>query len=125
MGALRGGTERGLIAEDHDDLREAAHEIDFGQLGLPGNRGTRRRGSGSCLIGWVFKDVVMPKLNGPEADLRMAARNGGLAVIFTNWLRNGDNLISIRAREKAAVFQEPYGSQLLDQKLRERLEKKN
>ena len=67
----------------------------------------------------------MPKLNGPEADLRMAARNAGLAVIFTNWLRNGDNLISIRAREKATVFQEPYGSQLLDQKLRERLEKKN
>jgi len=67
----------------------------------------------------------MLKLNGPEAYLRMAALRPGMPVIFTTGYATETNLIPIRAREKAAVLEKPYGSQRLAQKLREKLDKKN
>jgi DNA-binding NtrC family response regulator len=67
----------------------------------------------------------MPKLNGPEAYLRMVSLKPGMPVIFTTGYATETNLIPIRTREKATVLQKPYGSHYLAQRLREKLDKKN
>jgi two-component system cell cycle sensor histidine kinase/response regulator CckA len=130
VGVLRGGTEGILIAEDNDDLREAAQEI-LASLGYQvfaardGEEAVRVFQRHVNKIDLVFTDVVMPKLNGPEAYLQMAPLKPGLPVIFTTGYATETNLIPIRTREKSVVLQKPYGSQYLAQKLREKLDKKN
>ena len=130
IGALRGGTEGILIAEDNDDLREAAQEI-LVSLGYQviaakdGEEAVRAFEHHVNEIHLVFLDVVMPKLNGPEAYLKMAALRPGMPVIFTTGYATEINLVPIRTRETSVVLQKPYGSQYLAQKLREKLDKKN
>jgi two-component system cell cycle sensor histidine kinase/response regulator CckA len=130
MGSLRGGSECLLIAEDNDDLRDAAQEI-LKSLGYRviavknGEEAVRVFEKQLDLIDLVFMDVVMPKINGPEAYLRMATLKPGTPVIFTTGYATETNLIPIRTRENAIVLQKPYGSQYLAQKLREKLDKKN
>ncbi len=130
IGALRGGTEGILIAEDNDDLREAAQEI-LVSLGYKvieakdGEEAVRAFEHHVNEIHLVFLDVVMPKLNGPEAYLKMAALKPGMPVIFTTGYATEINLVPIRTRETSVVLQKPYGSQYLAQKLREKLDKKN
>jgi CheY-like chemotaxis protein len=130
VGTLRGGAESILIAEDNDGLREAAREI-LASLGYrvitakDGEEAVRAVADQTQAVDLVFMDVVMPKLNGPEAYLQMAALKPGLPVIFTTGYATETNLIPIRTREKAMVLQKPYGSQYLAQKLREKLDQKN
>jgi len=130
VGSMRGGTECILIAEDNDDLREAAHEI-LVSLGYrvivvgDGEEAVRAFETQAKEIDLVFMDVVLPKLNGPEAYLKMAALNPGISVIFTTGYATETSLIPIRTREKATILQKPYGSQYLAQKLREKLDRKN
>jgi CheY-like chemotaxis protein len=130
VGSMRGGLECILIAEDNDDLREAAQEI-LASLGYrviaakDGEEALRTFESHADEIDLLFMDVVMPKLNGPEAYVKMALIKPGLPVIFTTGYATETNLIPIRAREKATVLQKPYGSQYLAQKLREKLDRKN
>jgi DNA-binding NtrC family response regulator len=54
-------------------------------------------------IDLVFMDVVLPKLNGPEAYLKMAALKPGVSVIFTTGYATETSLIPIRTREKATI----------------------
>jgi two-component system, cell cycle sensor histidine kinase and response regulator CckA len=130
VGSMRGGLECILIAEDNDDLREAAQEI-IASLGYrviavkDGEEAVRAFEKQVDAIDLIFLDVVMPKLNGPEAYLKMALLKPGLPVIFTTGYATESNLIPIRSREKATVLQKPYGSQYLAQKLREKLDKKH
>jgi len=130
VGSMRGGTECILIAEDNDDLREAAHEI-LASLGYrvivvgDGEEAVRAFETHAKEIDLVFMDVVLPKLNGPEAYLKMAALKAGISVIFTTGYATETSLIPIRTREKATILQKPYGSQYLAQKLREKLDRKN
>src|SRR5258708_18366229 len=82
VGSLRGGTECILIAEDNEDLREAAREI-LGSLGYQviaaggGQKGGAAVQEHAKQIDLVFVGVVLPRLNGPEAYLRMAALKPG------------------------------------------------
>ena len=130
VGALRGGTEGILIAEDNDDLREAAQEI-LASLGYQviaaqdGEEAVRVFERHVNQIDLVFMDVVMPKLNGPEAYLRMAALKPGIPAIFTTGYATETALIPLRTRENSVVLQKPYGSHYLAQKLREKLDKKS
>jgi two-component system, cell cycle sensor histidine kinase and response regulator CckA len=130
VGVLRGGTEHILITEDNDDLREAAQEI-LASLGYhvivarDGEEAVRAFELHANAIDLVFMDVVMPKINGPEAYLRMASLKPGMPVIFTTGYATETSLIPIRTRERATVLQKPYGSHYLAQKLREKLDKKN
>jgi two-component system, cell cycle sensor histidine kinase and response regulator CckA len=130
VGSLHGGTECILIAEDNEDLREAAREI-LVSLGYrvitasDGEEAVRAFETHAKQIDLVFMDVVMPGLNGPEAYLKMAALKPGISVIFTTGYATETSLIPIRTREKATILQKPYGSQYLAQKLREKLDRKN
>jgi signal transduction histidine kinase len=126
--AMRGGSECILIAEDNDDLRDAAQEI----LESLGYRVVTAKDGAEALrvfeqekhaVDLVFLDVVLPKLNGPDAYLQMAARKPGLPVLFTTGYASEVSLVSIKTREQATVLQKPYGSQYLAQKLREKLDR--
>lgn len=127
--AMRGGSECILIAEDNDDLRDAAQEI----LHSLGYRVVTAKDGAEALrvfeqeknaIDLVFLDVVMPKLNGPDAYLQMAASKPNLPVLFTTGYASEVSLVPMKTREPATVLQKPYGSQYLAQKLREKLDKK-
>jgi two-component system cell cycle sensor histidine kinase/response regulator CckA len=126
---MRGGSECILIAEDNDDLRDAAQEI-LQSLGYrviaakDGEEAVRIFEQQSEAIDLVFLDVVMPKLNGTDAYLRMVTRKPGLPVLFTTGYASEVSLVPITTREKAKVLQKPYGSQYLAQKLREKLDKR-
>jgi len=129
VGSLRTGTECILIAEDNEDLREAAREI-LASLGYrvitagDGEEAVRAFEAHAKEIDLLFVDVVLPKLNGPEAYLKMAALKPAVSVIFTTGYASESNLIPIRTRENATILQKPYGSQYLAQKLREKLDQK-
>jgi CheY-like chemotaxis protein len=129
LGSLRGGSECILIAEDNDDLRDAAQEI-LTALGYRvvavknGKEAVRVFEKQLDVIDLVFMDVVMPKISGPQAYMRMATLEAGTPVIFTTGYATETNLIPIRTREDAIVLQKPYGSQYLAQKLREKLDRK-
>jgi len=126
---MRGGSECILIAEDNDDLRDAAQEI-LQSLGYrvltakDGDEAVRVFAQHADTIDLVFLDVVLPKLNGSEAYLQMISRKPGLPALFTTGYASEVSLVSLAAREKATVLQKPYGSQYLAQKLREKLDKK-
>jgi len=126
---MRGGSECILIAEDNDDLRDAAQEI-LQSLGYrviaakDGEEAVRIFEQQPEAIDLVFLDVVMPKLNGTDAYLRMVTRKPGLPVLFTTGYASEVSLVPMTTREKAKVLQKPYGSQYLAQKLREKLDKR-
>jgi CheY-like chemotaxis protein len=126
---MRGGSECILIAEDNEDLRDAAQEI-LQSLGYrviaakDGEEAVRVFEENCEAIDLVFMDVVMPKLNGSEAYLQMISRKPGLPALFTTGYASEVSLVPLAAREKATVLQKPYGSQYLAQKLREKLDKK-
>src|SRR5207244_13017003 len=118
------GTEGILIAEDNDDLREAAQEI-LVSLGYKvieakdGEEAVRAFEHHVNEIHLVFLDVVMPKLNGPEAYLKMAALKPGMPVIFTTGYASELNLLPLRTRATSVVLQKAYGSYYRGQRLRE------
>jgi len=128
--SLRGGSERILIAEDNEDLREAAKEI-LESLGYKvtvakdGEEAVRAFEESAEPFDLVLMDVVMPKMNGPEAYLKMASLKPGTRVIFSTGYATEANLIHVQTRQKATVLQKPYGSQYLAQKLRETLDNTN
>jgi signal transduction histidine kinase len=126
---MRGGSECILLAEDNDDLRDAAQEI-LHSLGYrvitakDGAEALRVFEQEKHIIDLVFLDVVMPKLNGPDAYLQMATLKPSLPVLFTTGYASEVSLVPIRTHEPATVLQKPYGSQYLAQKLREKLDQK-
>jgi len=127
--AMRGGSECILIAEDNDDLRDAAQEIlqSLGYRVLTAKDGQEAVcvfEQNSDSIDLVFLDLVLPKLNGSEAYLQMINRKPALPALFTTGYAPELSLVSLAAREKVTVLQKPYGSQYLAQKLREKLDKK-
>jgi CheY-like chemotaxis protein len=126
---MRGGSECILIAEDNDDLRDAAQEI-LQSLGYQviaakdGEEAVRVFEEHCDAIDLAFMDVVLPKLNGTDAYMQMIARKPALPVLFTTGYASEVSLVPVTTREKATVLQKPYGSQYLAQKLREKLDKK-
>jgi two-component system cell cycle sensor histidine kinase/response regulator CckA len=126
---MRGGSECILIAEDNDDLRDAAQEI-LQSLGYrvitakDGEEAVRVFEEHRDAIDLAFMDVVLPKLNGTDAYMQMIARKPALPVLFTTGYASEVSLVLVTTREKATVLQKPYGSQYLAQKLREKLDKK-
>ena len=127
VGSLTGGKECILIAEDNEDLREAATEI-LGSLGYTvlvardGEEAVHVFEKHAAEIDMLFLDVVMPRLNGPEAYLRMRAVKPGLPVIFTSGYAHESNLVTLPQPENVKVLLKPYGSQDLAHALREQLD---
>jgi two-component system, cell cycle sensor histidine kinase and response regulator CckA len=127
--AICGGSETILVAEDNEGLREAVKEI-LESLGYKvvltsdGEEALSVFREGPDSISLVLLDVVMPKLNGPEAYAQICALRPDIPVLFTTGYATETTLVRLPSKQKAAILQKPYGTTYLAQKIRELLDEK-
>ncbi len=124
---VRGGSETILVAEDHDGVREMARMTleSFGYRLLLARDGTEALElfhAHHQAIALALLDVIMPKLGGPEAYLRMCAERPGLPVVFTTGYSAEAAPLGALLAEGAVVLQKPYSPSVLGRKVREILD---
>ena len=121
------GNETILIAEDNDDLREAAREM-IEALGYrvllahDGEEALQLFGENSTTVDLVLLDVVMPKLHGPAVHERMLALKPGLAAIFTTGYASQAESLASAKGGRVSVLQKPFSTTAIGQKIREMLD---
>jgi len=124
------GTETILIAEDNDDLREAAREM-VEALGYrvllahDGQEAVQLFAENAGTVDLVLLDVVMPKLHGQLAREQMIALKPELPVIFTTGYASEADSLSSMGNNRVRVLQKPYGTIVLGQKIRALLDEKD
>ena len=123
------GTETILIAEDNDDLREAAREM-IESLGYrvllahDGEEAVQLYAENASTVDLVLLDVVMPKLHGPSALAKMKASRPELPAIFTTGYANEADSFACGELSRVSVLQKPYGAARLGQSIRALLDQK-
>ena len=129
-GAVRGGTETILVAEDHEGGREMVSEI-LQKLGYTvllaanGEEAVRVFESRGDKIDLLLFDVVMPKLNGPDALQRIRALRPDVPAIFATGYSSEAELLSSLTGPGCHLLQKPYSSRALARKVREVLDRSN
>jgi two-component system cell cycle sensor histidine kinase/response regulator CckA len=121
------GTETILLAEDHEGLRDTAHEMlqNLGYHVLACADGLEalelfRKSPDSIHL--LVMDVVMPSLSGPEAYLEMCALRPDIKVIFTTgYTPKAAQLVSM-IEKGAFMLRKPYSLVSLSQMIRATLE---
>ena len=117
------GTETILIAEDNDDLREAAREM-IESLGYrvllahDGEEAVQLFSENVNAVDLVLLDVVMPKLHGPLALEQMTALKPGLPAMFTTGYASEADSLAGMGQNRVGLLQKPYGAVALGQKIR-------
>ncbi|MBZ5695850.1 MAG: response regulator [Acidobacteriia bacterium] len=124
----RKGSERILLAEDHDGLREAAQEMLEGLgyhlvLASNGLEAVERFKADYNGIDMVILDVVMPGLDGPEAYTQMCEIRPNLGVLFTTGYTSELEALSSLMQKGASMLQKPYDSKSLSQMIRSVLDR--
>jgi len=124
---VRGGTETILVAEDHDGVREMARMTleSFGYrllLAADGAEALQLFLAQPQAIALVVLDVVMPRLAGPDAYLKMCEARPGLPVIFTSGYSAEMRSLPGVLEQGAAALQKPYSPSVLGRKVREILD---
>jgi signal transduction histidine kinase len=123
------GTETILLAEDHEGLRELAHETleALGYhvvLATNGTEAVELFKTNPDQIDLVILDVVMPGLSGPDAYSEMSAIRPNLGVVFaTGYTAESASLTSMVGKG-ATVLQKPYSAKSLSRAIRGVLESK-
>lgn len=118
------GTETLLIAEDHDSIREMARQtlVKLGYRVLAAVDGEEAlRLCESERPALAVLDLVMPKMGGPEAAAKLAARFAHLPILFTSGYSQesrGLEADSLHAR----FLQKPYSPSTLSRMVREILD---
>ena len=116
-----------LVAEDHEGLRQLAHET-LSHLGYrvvlasDGEEAIREFSARRNDIDLALLDVILPKLSGPDVYARISAERPGLPVIFATGY--GADLASLqKALEQGLpVIHKPYTPRDLGRKIRECLD---
>lgn len=122
------GTETILIAEDNDDLREAAREI-IEALGYrvllahDGEEALQLFMDNSTSVDLALLDVVMPKMHGPAAHAKMLALKPELPAIFTTGYAGEADALTTTSPGRVSVLQKPFSTILLGQKIRGMLDR--
>jgi len=117
------GSETILIAEDNEDLREAAREM-IESLGYrvllahDGEEAVHLFKENSNTVDLVLLDVVMPKLHGPAALAQINLVKPGVPVLFTTGYASEADSLAATGRNRTGVLQKPYGTISLGQKIR-------
>jgi polar amino acid transport system substrate-binding protein len=73
-------------------------------------------------VALVVLDVVIPKLNGPDAYVQMSARKSGLPAIFTTGYSAEMAMLNSMLERGAVILQKPYNPDRLGRKVREVLD---
>jgi PAS domain S-box-containing protein len=124
---VTGGTETILVAEDDDEVRDAAVEM----LSDLGYRVYKARDALSALsvieggpaIDLLFTDVVMPgDLKSPELARRARERLPGIAVLFTSGYTENAIVHGGRLDPGVDLLPKPYSRDALARKVRQVLE---
>jgi DNA-binding response OmpR family regulator len=102
-----------LIAEDHEGLRELARETltNLGYDILLANHGeeaVRVFQANRDRIDLLLLDVVLPKINGPEAYARICAEKQDVPVIFATGYSPEMELLHSAQELGLTVLQKPY-----------------
>jgi two-component system cell cycle sensor histidine kinase/response regulator CckA len=120
MAAMR-GTETILIAEDHESIREMARQtlVGLGYRVLAACDGEEAlRLCGNEVPELAILDVVMPKLGGPAAAVKLKERSPGLPILFTSGYSQESE--GIRPFVTSAKYlQKPYSPIMLGRLVRE------
>jgi CheY-like chemotaxis protein len=125
--AVSGGKETILVAEDNDDLREAAREI-IGALGYrvllarDGDEAIRVFAENSAAVDLVLLDVIMPGSSGTAVLEAIRALKPAVRAIFTTGLASEVEASSLRQPRRVEVLQKPYSAELLGRTIRAALD---
>jgi two-component system cell cycle sensor histidine kinase/response regulator CckA len=124
----RGGSETILLAEDHEGLRELARETlaNLGYnivLACDGEEAVRLFQANRDLIDLLLLDVVMPKINGPEAYARISAEKADVPVIFATGYSSEMTLLQSAQERGLTILQKPYVPRELARRVRETLDR--
>jgi signal transduction histidine kinase len=125
---LRKGSETILLADDHDGLRQSAHEMlrELGYHVIPASNGQEAVNLfkfNADRIKLVILDVMMPELDGPHAYEQISAMCPNLPAIFTSGY-TPDAVPFIAAIGKGTlVLQKPYTVKSLSQTIRVALDR--
>jgi len=126
--SVRGGSETILIAEDHEGLRELARET-LANLGYEiliacdGEEAVRLFQSNRDSVDLLLLDVVMPKVNGPEAFARISAEKADVTVIFATGYSPEMALLQNAQERGLTILQKPYVPRELARRVRETLDR--
>jgi CheY-like chemotaxis protein len=125
---VRGGAETILIAEDHEGLRELARETlaNLGYeilLACDGEEAVRLFLANRECIDLLLLDVVLPKINGPEAYARISREKQDVPVIFTTEYSPEMALLQNAQERGLTVLQKPYVPRDLARRVREILDR--
>ncbi|HKV23548.1 MAG TPA: response regulator [Candidatus Acidoferrum sp.] len=120
--ALR-GTGTVLIADDHTALRDSGAEMlqSLGYQTVPARDGQEALDlfqQDPQAIDLVILDVVMPRLNGPEAFARMEALRPGIKGVFTTGFTQGGAILLSHLENGSVLLQKPYDLASLSQAVR-------
>jgi two-component system cell cycle sensor histidine kinase/response regulator CckA len=124
----RGGAETILIAEDHEGLRELARETlaNLGYdilLACDGEEAVRVFQANRDRIDLLLLDVVLPKINGPDAYARISAEKKDVPVIFATGYSPEMALLHDAQERGLTVLQKPYVPRELARRVRETLDR--
>ncbi|HKV04945.1 MAG TPA: ATP-binding protein, partial [Candidatus Acidoferrales bacterium] len=127
--AVRGGPETILLAEDHEGLRQLAHEA-LTKLGYhvllatDGEQAVHEFHAHRDRIHVALLDMMLPKISGPDVYGKIQETNPDLPVIFTTGY-SLDLAAFQKVQEKGwPVLQKPYSPQDLARKVRETLDQR-
>lgn len=118
------GTETLLIAEDHDSIREMARQtlVKLGYRVLAAMDGEEAlRLCETERPALAVLDLVMPKMGGPEAAAKLAAKFAHLPVLFTSGYSQESRELQTDGFH-ARFLQKPYSPSTLSRMVREILD---
>jgi two-component system cell cycle sensor histidine kinase/response regulator CckA len=124
---LRRGNETILLADDHDGLRQSAHEMlrELGYHVLSAANGREAVGlfkRNVDRVNLVLLDIMMPEMDGPEAYEHIRALRPDVPVIFTSgYTPDAVPFIAVVGKG-SQVLQKPYTLRSLSQAVRDALE---
>lgn len=125
-GPLTGGTETILLADDHEGVREMTIEVlqSLGYrviLARDGEEAVKEFAAHRNDISLLLLDVVMPKMQGPDAYAKMCEVKADVPVIFTSGYSEEAASLTPLLAKGALILQKPYGRKELARRVRELL----
>jgi PAS domain S-box-containing protein len=127
-GPMQRGSETILLAEDHEALRQVAHETLAGLgyhviLAADGEEAVRKFSASGRRIDLAVLDVMLPKLCGTEVLARIRQENPELPVILSTGYSPDISQLGRVRQGSLPVLQKPYSPHELARRVREALDR--